>query len=151
MIKNIFKWAIPASFHLFSVFFKKTIQFLLQINVKKCPSSIRWWDSNSQPFEHESPSITTRPGLKAMVKNCFNWSQESISNRFRWQKFRKRPPGSTWRRLRSTGSVHGGEDGKILHEDDGERRRRQWQRGLDTDWHGFGKHLRTVLVCTIFI
>ena len=28
-------------FNLFSVFFKQTIQFLQQINVKKCPSSIQ--------------------------------------------------------------------------------------------------------------
>ena len=26
-------------------------------------SSMRHWDSNSQPLEHESPSLTTRPGL----------------------------------------------------------------------------------------
>ena len=50
-------------FHLFSVFFKQTIQFLQQINVKKCPSSIRRWDSNPRPLERESPPITTRPGL----------------------------------------------------------------------------------------
>ena len=31
--------------------------------VKKCPSSIRCWDSNSRPLEHEPPPITTRPGL----------------------------------------------------------------------------------------
>ena len=29
----------------------------------KCPCSILCWDSNSWPLEHESPSITTRPGL----------------------------------------------------------------------------------------
>ena len=34
-----------------------------QLNVKKCPSSIRCWDLNSRPLEHESPLITTRPGL----------------------------------------------------------------------------------------
>ena len=54
----------PASFlFLFSVFFKQTLQFLQQINVKKCPSSIRRRDSNPRPFEHESSPITTRPGL----------------------------------------------------------------------------------------
>ena len=31
--------------------------------MKKCPSSIRCWVSNPQPLEHESPIITTRPGL----------------------------------------------------------------------------------------
>ena len=31
--------------------------------MKKCPSSIRCWDSNSPPLEHKSHPITTRPGL----------------------------------------------------------------------------------------
>ena len=64
-IHNLFKkLAIPASFRLISVFFKQTtIQFLQPIYVKKCPSSIWYWDSNPQPSEHESPPRTTRPGL----------------------------------------------------------------------------------------
>ena len=32
-------------------------------NSAKCPSSILYWDLNPQPLEHESPPITTRPGL----------------------------------------------------------------------------------------
>ena len=36
---------------------------LQQINMKKCPFSLRRWDSNPQPLECESPPITTRPGL----------------------------------------------------------------------------------------
>ena len=57
-------WANSGLFFvLFSVFFKQTLQFLQQINVKKCPSSIRRRDSNPRPFEHESSPITTRPGL----------------------------------------------------------------------------------------
>ena len=28
-----------------------------------CPSSIRRWDLNPQPLEHESPPLTIRPGL----------------------------------------------------------------------------------------
>ena len=31
--------------------------------VKKCPSNIQCQDTNSQHLEHESPPITTRPGL----------------------------------------------------------------------------------------
>ena len=50
-------------FRLFLVSFKQTIQILQQIIVKKCPFSIWCWDSNSQPLEHETPPITTRPGL----------------------------------------------------------------------------------------
>ena len=30
---------------------------------EKCSSSIQCWDSNPRPSEHESPPITTRPGL----------------------------------------------------------------------------------------
>ena len=37
-----------------------------------CPSSIRSWDSNSRPLEHESPPITTRPGLIFSVFLCFD-------------------------------------------------------------------------------
>ena len=49
-------------FHLFSSF-QTHITILQQINVTKCPSSVRCLDSNSQPLEHESPLMTTRPGL----------------------------------------------------------------------------------------
>ena len=48
--------------------FKPTLQFLQQINVKKYPSSIQCWDLNPQPLEHESPPITTRPGLPSLRK-----------------------------------------------------------------------------------
>ena len=51
-------------FCLFSVFLKQTsLQFLLQIYVEKCPSSIRCRDSNPRPSECESLPFTTRPGL----------------------------------------------------------------------------------------
>ena len=43
--------------------FKQTLQFLQQINVKKCLSSIRRWDLNSQPSDYVSSPLTTRPGL----------------------------------------------------------------------------------------
>ena len=57
------KWTIPGLFFVYFCLFKQTITFSQQINVKKCPSSIWPWDSNPQPLEHESPPITTRPGL----------------------------------------------------------------------------------------
>ena len=47
----------------FSLFKQSSLQILQQINVKKCPSSKLCWDLNPQPLQHESPSITTRPGL----------------------------------------------------------------------------------------
>ena len=65
--RKCLKWAFPSSFRLFSSF-QTNINFLQQINVKKCPSSILCWDSNSQPLECESPPITTRPGLPSMSR-----------------------------------------------------------------------------------
>ena len=67
----------PASFSfLFSVFSNK------QINVNKCPSCIRCWDSNPQPFEHELSPVTTRPGLNGafFILKLFH---NSVLNRFR--------------------------------------------------------------------
>ena len=45
------KWANPG---LFFGLFKQTLQFLQQIIMKKCPSSIWRRDSNPQPFTDES-------------------------------------------------------------------------------------------------
>ena len=42
--------------------FQTNVTFLQQINVKKYPSSIQCWHLNPQPFDHESPNITTTPG-----------------------------------------------------------------------------------------
>ena len=41
--------------------FKQTAQYLQLINVKKCPSGILCWDSNSQHLAHESSPIITKP------------------------------------------------------------------------------------------
>ena len=53
----------PRPLFVYFCLFKQTLQFFQQVNVKKCPSSICCWDSNPRPLEHESPTITTRPGL----------------------------------------------------------------------------------------
>ena len=66
-LEFLFKWTTPASFSFIFVFFKRTLQFLHQLNVKKCPSSIRCHDSNSQPSDYESPPLTTRPGLPPFI------------------------------------------------------------------------------------
>ena len=55
------KWANPGLFFFYFHLFKHTLQFLQQINVKKCTSSIWCRDTNSWPLEHESPPITIRP------------------------------------------------------------------------------------------
>ena len=61
----------PASFCLFSSF-QTNKQFLQQIYVKKCPSCVQCWDSNPQPSDHESPPITTRPGLPPFCVNILS-------------------------------------------------------------------------------
>ena len=53
-------------FHLFSSFQTNTT-FFTTIYMKKCPSSLRCWDLNPQPSAHESPPITTRPGLPLSI------------------------------------------------------------------------------------
>ena len=52
---------------IFGLFKQTSSQFLQQIYMKKCQSSIRCWDSNPQPSMHESPTMTTRPGLPPTV------------------------------------------------------------------------------------
>ena len=59
---TILKRATPASFFVYFRLFKQTLQFLQQIYVTKCPSSIRFWDLNPQP-SGQSPPITNGPGL----------------------------------------------------------------------------------------
>ena len=55
----------------FGLFKQTSIQFLQQINAKKCPSSIRCCDLNPRPYKHESSPITTRPGLSHFFPHVF--------------------------------------------------------------------------------
>ena len=55
--------AWPLLLFIFGLFKQTPLQFLQRIHVKKFPCSMRCRDSNPQPSEHESPPITTRPGL----------------------------------------------------------------------------------------
>ena len=58
----------PASFSIIFGRFKQTIQFYNKSMWKmSCPSRIWCRDSNPWPLEHESPPITTRPGLPFMI------------------------------------------------------------------------------------
>ena len=57
------KWAISSLFFIYFHLFKQTFQFFATIMCVKRPSSIRCWESNPRSSEHESPPITTRPGL----------------------------------------------------------------------------------------
>ena len=83
----------PASFSFIFLFFKQSLQFSQQINVKKCPSRIRRWDSNSQLSDYKSPPLITRPGLLSyclLLK--FDWGQwlwsSWQSGRFQFQRTR---------------------------------------------------------------
>ena len=64
------KWAI------YFCLFKQKLQFLQQINVKKCPSSKRCRDSNSQPSDYKFPPLTTRPGLPLLYLP--SWSVQTF-------------------------------------------------------------------------
>ena len=69
MIDNFsfWKWAISGLFYrLFSVFSIKQYNFYNNI-CEKSPSSVRYRDSNPRPLEHESPTITARPGLPPKI------------------------------------------------------------------------------------
>ena len=56
----------PASFSFILSFQTHITNFTTNKYVKTCPSSIWYWDLNSQPLEHESPPITTRQGLPGL-------------------------------------------------------------------------------------
>ena len=61
--------------------FQTNITIFTTNNREKCPSSIRCWDSNPQPSEPETPTITTRPGLLSLYYDewanhpfrCYEW------------------------------------------------------------------------------
>ena len=75
---EFFKTGYPRTLlSLFSVFFKQTAQILQQINVKKCPTSIRCRDLNKQPLDYESPPLTTRLVLLLSFEQDFVVSPSS--------------------------------------------------------------------------
>ena len=49
-LTTFFKWANPGLFFVYFCLFKQILQFLQQINVKKCPSSIQCWDLKLTTF-----------------------------------------------------------------------------------------------------
>ena len=53
-----------------------------------CPSSIRRGDSNPRPFEHESPPVTTRPGLPPVFYSSFRHDYCSKQDRVNEQSIR---------------------------------------------------------------
>ena len=71
-------------FHLFSSFQPHITNFTSNRYVKRCPSSIRCWDLNSRPLEHESPPITTRPGIFYLPThlNTYAWVPSGLKHCF---------------------------------------------------------------------
>ena len=57
------KWANLGLFFVYFRSFQTNNTIFTTNQCEKCPSSIWRWDSNPRPLEHESPPITTRPGL----------------------------------------------------------------------------------------
>ena len=78
------KWANPGLFFVYFHLFKQTLQFSQQINVKKCPSSIQSWDSNSQPYDYESPHLTVKshPSVGCQHARASQSKSESESRAF---------------------------------------------------------------------
>ena len=76
--------------HLFSSF-QTQITIFTTNKYEKSPSSIWCRDSKSQPLKHESPTITTIPGLPPFVADFSCWK------RFGWNHFTVSIPGSATR------------------------------------------------------
>ena len=81
------KWVNPG---LFFVFSNTHYNFYNKYICEKCRSSIRCWDLNSWPLEHESSPITTSPGLSPSdpIFTCANpsliWGEEKSSSFKKW-------------------------------------------------------------------
>ena len=73
------KWAIIGLFFCLFSSFQTNITILMTNKCEKCPSSIWCLDLNSQPLEHKSPPITTRPGLPP--SNCLLHAKASNAAR----------------------------------------------------------------------
>ena len=90
-------------FYLFSSF-QTQITIFTTNKCEKCPSSIQCQDLNSRPLEHDSPPITTRPGLPpallficrkrpfyqfsySQCQNCFGFALLRLDKKlFLWEK-----------------------------------------------------------------
>ena len=73
------KLAIPGLFFVYFRLFKQTLlQFFTTNKCEKCPSSKWCWDSNPRPSGHESPTITTRPGLQPKLALKFSSNKRSL-------------------------------------------------------------------------
>ena len=55
---SFFTWTIPGLFFRLFSSFQTNIAIFTAYKCEKCPSSIRHWDSNPPPLEHETPPLT---------------------------------------------------------------------------------------------
>ena len=64
-----FKMGQPLdSFFVYFWSFQTNIITIFTTNMcEKCPFSMRCWDLNLRPLQHEPPPITTRPGLSTTL------------------------------------------------------------------------------------
>ena len=60
----------PLLLFIFDLFKQILLQFLQQLYVKKCPSSIQCQDSNPRPLEHESHSHNDWTGAPIQLRLC---------------------------------------------------------------------------------
>ena len=71
----------PASLIIYFQSFQTNTITIFTTNIcEKCPSSIWCQDSNPQPLEHESPPITTRPGLPPSTWKMFEEELDTKNN-----------------------------------------------------------------------
>ena len=64
---SITNWAIPILFFVYFWSFQTSDTIFQRVNVKKCPSSLWWWDSKPRPLEHESSPVTSWLGPRLNV------------------------------------------------------------------------------------
>ena len=63
-------WITLEAVFTYCTFSKHNLQFLQQLNVKKCPSSKWCWDLNPHTTEQESSPLTPRPGQPPNDAQC---------------------------------------------------------------------------------
>ena len=92
--KMSIQYTVPGFELIFICFrlFKPIANFSIKKYVKKCPSSIRCQDLNSRPLEHDSPPITTKPGLTKNFCKVLNrtfgtrWERGSTYYKATWAR-----------------------------------------------------------------
>ena len=85
----------PLLSFIFGLFKQTSSQFLQQI-CEKCPCSIRRQESNPLPLEHESPPMTTRPGIPVLRQSPYNWKVQLFAVDLPMRKNKLKQRSSLW-------------------------------------------------------